>query len=363
MSKQTCLVLCILFTAAVLLAACGSDAASTAAPTATSTTAAALPDGSALKVGLVTGSGGVTDQRFNQLAWEGVQKAAADMGFQAKVIVSEQPAGYEKNIDELAAAGYDGIVTVGSEMADATAAKARQYPTIKFGIVDHAYVPAGGSPSCSDTVRDCYAEGGLGNVTSLMFAQEQAGFLAGVLAGGLSKARFVCSVASEQSPRTESYVRSFFAGAAWQAGTELKYLNEFMPSADPTAGKETAQGLISRGCDVVLGVHAPGALLAAKEHNLGAFGIDVDQYNTEPAVKDALVSSALKNVDVAVYDFLRTVADGSVKGGITTATLQTGGIGLAPFHDWDGKIPADLKARVRQAGDGIKDGSITIDLP
>jgi basic membrane lipoprotein Med (substrate-binding protein (PBP1-ABC) superfamily) len=366
MLKKLCFVVSGLFMAGVLLAACGADATPAAAPAVTSTVlpTAALPDGSSLMVGLVTDVGGVNDQGFNQLAWAGVQKAAADMGFQAKVAAAGQPAGYEQNIDELAAAGYDVIIAAGPLLADATAAKARQYPTIRFAIVDHAYVPTEGSPACGGTVHDCYADGGLANVTSLMFAEEQAGFLAGVLAGGLSRAGFVCSVASEQTPAIERYVRSFFAGAAWQAGEELKYLNQFMPSAaDPAQGKETALGLIGMGCDVVLGVHADGALLAAKEHNLPAFGVDVDQHNTDPAVKDVLVSSALKKVDAAVYAYLRAVADGSVKGGISTATLETGGVGLAPFHDWDGRIPGDLKAQVQKASEGIKDGAIKIDLP
>lgn len=357
---STKLGLVVLFTAAVLLAACGSDATPIATPTATP---AALPDGSSLKVGLVTDTSGVNDQGFNQLAWAGVQKAAADMGFQVKVIASEQSADYETNIDVLAAEGTGVIIIVGSPMADVTAAKARQYPAIKFAIIDHAYVPTEGSPSCRGAVQDCYGDGGLANVTSLMFAEEQAGFLAGVLAGGLSKAGFVCSVANKDGAPDERYLRSFFEGAVWQAGTDIKILNEFMPSGDPTAGKETALGLIGRGCDVVLGVHADGALLAAKEHSLPAFGVDVDQYSTNPEAQDALVSSAVKNVDVAVNDYLRSVADGSVNGGIRTATLQTGGVGLAPFHDWNSKIPGDLKARLQQASDGLKDGSIKIDLP
>ncbi len=65
-------------------------------------------------------------------------------------------------------------------------------------------------------------------------------------------------------------------------------------------------------------------------------------------------------MDVAVYNYLKSVADGSVQAGISTGTLQNGGVGLAPFHDWEGKIPADLKAQLQQASDGIKDGSIKI---
>jgi basic membrane protein A len=386
MSKKHWLVRCAMLTTTILLAACEPAAApstasavptaalvqSTTAPTATaalvqsatvpaataanSTTADALTDDSALKVGLVTDSGGVNDQAFNQLAWEGIQQAAGELAFQAKFSESGQISDYEKNIDALATEGYNVIVTVGSLMGDATALKARQYPNIRFAIIDHAY-----------------ADGGLTNVTSLMFAAEQASFLAGVLAGGMSRSGFVCSITSIQPPASESSILSFFQGAVWQAGTDLQIMNNYiniqttndnMPNViDPTDGKETAQRLMDSGCDVVFGAAADGALLAARENNLMAIGFDVDQHNTYPEAKDALLSSAQKNVDVAVYNYLKTVADGSVRAGISTGTLQNGGVGLAPFHAWDSRIPADLKARIQQASDRIKDGSIQIVLP
>jgi basic membrane protein A len=362
MSNKPCLVLSVLLTATTLLAAC-APAAPTTSPvqptTAPATTAVALPNGSAIKVGLVTDTGGVTDQSFNQLAWGGVQKAATDMGFQAKFLESTQPSDYEMNIDALAAEGYNVIITVGSLMGDATALKAKQYPDIKFAIVDNAY-----------------AISGLTNVTSLMFAEDQVGFLAGVLAGGMSRSGFVCSVSSLQTPQSERYMKSFFGGATWQAGDEMKFMNNFIniqtsdnnaPSSDDaTQGKETALKLIGKGCDVVFAIGGDtvnGVLVAAKESNLPAIGADVDEYNTDPESQSALISSAMKNVDVAVYNYLKTVADGSVKAGISTATLQNGGVGLAPFHDWEGKIPADLKTQIQKASDGIKDGSIKIDLP
>jgi basic membrane protein A and related proteins len=264
MSKRLCLVLSVILTASMLLAACAPAAPvqPTTAPAATAaapTTAATLPNGSSIKVGLVTDTGGVNDQSFNQLAWQGVQKAATDMGFQAKFLESTQPSDYETNIDALAAEGYNVIITVGSQMGDVTALKAQQYPDIKFAIIDNAY-----------------AISGLANVTSLMFAEEQIGFLAGVLAGGMSRSGFVCSVSSLRTPASGRYMVSFFQGASWQAGPET---------------------------------------------------------------------------------------DGSVTAGISTGTLQNGGVGLAPFHDWDSKIPADLKAQIQQASDGIRDGSIQIDLP
>lgn len=357
MSNKPTFVLSLLVTVTILLSACGADATPTPAPTATP--AAALPNGSSIKVGLVTDIGGVNDQTLSQLAWQGVQQAVTELGFQAKLLESRQPSDFETNIDALATEGYNVIITVGSPMGDATALKAKQYPNSRFAIIDHAY-----------------ADGGLANVTSLIFAEDQVGFLVGVLAGGMSKSGFVCSVSSLRTPQSDRYVISFHAGATWQAGSEMKIMNNYInikttdknvPSfADSTQGKETALRLFGQGCDVVFGVGGDavnGALLAAKENNLLAVGADVDRYNTTPQVQSALLTSARKNVDIAVYNYLKAVADGSVQAGISTGTLQNGGVGLAPFHDWDSQIPADLKAQLQKASDGLKDGSIKLDLP
>ena len=242
----------------------------------------------------------MNDKAFNQLAWEGLQKALKDMGFQAKFIESKQPTDYEANIDALATEGYNVIVTVGSLMGDATALKAKQYPNIKFAIVDNAYAPTSGSQSCADTVIDCYANGGLTNVTSLMFAEEQLGFLAGVLAGGMSKSGFVCSVSSLRTPRSDRYIMSFRAGAVWQGGEDIKGMNNYINiqttnddipnSTDSTEGKETALRLIGKGCDVVFGVAANGVLLAAKESNVFRRADKEDQHGSGKAF--ALIEGA-----------------------------------------------------------------------
>src|SRR5262249_53762924 len=155
-------------------------------------------------------------------------------------------------------------------------------------IVDNAYAPAQGSQSCNDTVKDCYSDGGLTNVTSLMFAEDQLGFLAGVLAGGMSKSGFVCSVSGMRTPASDRYLRNFLRGANRQTGkTDIRFINNYInintidndiPSfTDSTQGKETSHRLIGQGCDVVFGVAANGALLAAKENNVMAIGVDVDQ--------------------------------------------------------------------------------------
>ncbi|HUH98403.1 MAG TPA: BMP family ABC transporter substrate-binding protein [Anaerolineales bacterium] len=172
------------------------------------------------------------------------------MGFQTNFLESGQSSDHETNMYALAADGYNFILTVSSSMGDAAASKAKQYPDIKFAIIDN---------SCTIT--------GLAHVTSLMFAEDQVGFLA----GGMSKCDFVFAV----------------------------------------------------GGDTVNGV-----LLAARESNLPAIGADVDECSTDPEAQSALISSAMKNVDIAVYNYLKAVADGSVKAGIST--LKNGGVGLAP---------------------------------
>ena len=313
------------------------------------------------KIGLVTDVGGVNDKSFNQSAWDGTQKAAKEFGFDTKFIESKQPTDYEKNIDQFATEKYDVIVTVGFLMGDATAIKAKQYPNIKFAIIDNAYFPTKGVAYCDDTKKNCYDDGGLKNVTSLMFQEDQVGFLAGVLAGGMTKTGTVCTVSGMEIPQVVRFVVGFQNGAKWMK-PDVKPLNVYIPSfTDPAKGKETGQSMISQGCDVVFGVGGNtgnGGLLAAKEKGLMAIGVDVDQYLTYPEVKDALISSAAKNVDAAVYTYLKSVSDGSSKAGVFTANLQNGGVGLAPFHDWDSKIPQAVKDKIKAASDGLKSGSI-----
>lgn len=220
----------------------------------------------ALKVGLVTDTGGVNDKSFNQSAWEGVQKAAKEFGWEAKFIESKQPTDYEKNIDQFATEKYDVIVTVGFLMGDATAIKAKQYPTIKFAIIDNSYFPTKDSKACADTVKDCYDDGGLKNVTSLMFQEDEVGFLAGVLAAGMSKTGTVCSVSGMEIPPVVRFVVGYQNGAKWYKAA-TKSLNVYIPSfTDPAKGKETGQSMIDQGCDVVFGVGGNtgnGGLLAA----------------------------------------------------------------------------------------------------
>ena len=346
MRKSLFSVFALLIVASLVLSACGG---------------AAAPGGGKMKVGLVTDVGGVNDKSFNQSAWGGVQKAIKEFGMDAKFIESKQPTDYEKNIDQFATEKYDVIITVGFLMGDATGVKALQYPNIKFAIVDNAYFPTKGVKYCDDTKKDCYAES-LKNVTSLMFQEDQVGFLAGVVAGGMTKSGVVCTVSGMEIPPVVRFVVGYQNGAKWANPNVKPPLNVYIPSfTDPAKGKEVGNSMIGQGCDVVFGVGGNtgnGGLLAAKEKNLMAIGVDVDQYLTYPEVKDALLTSAAKNVDAAVYEYLKAVNGKTAKAGIFTANLSNGGIGLAPYHDWDGKIPQAVKDKVKQATEDLKSGKL-----
>ena len=315
-----------------------------------------------IRIGLVTDTGGVNDKSFNQSAWAGVQRAVRELGVEARFVESKQPTDYEKNIDQFATEKYDAIISVGFLMGDATAVKARQYPGVRFAIIDTAYFPAKGDRNCPDTVKDCYADGGLKNVTSLLFQEDEVGFLAGVLAGGMTRTGVVCTVAGMEIPPVVRFVSGFQNGARW-ARPGVQTLNAYIPSfTDAAKGKETATQMIARKCDVGFclgGSTGNGGLLGMKEQGLMAIGVDVDQYNTYPEVKAALVTSAAKNVDVAVFEYLKSVSNGSVKAGVSVANLKNGGVGLSPYHDWDGRIPQAVKDKVAKAAAGLIDGTLT----
>lgn len=314
-----------------------------------------------LKIGLVTDVGGVNDKSFNQSAWAGVQKAMKDLGSEGKFIESKQPTDYEKNIDQFATEKYDVIIAVGFLMGDATGIKAKQYKDIKFGIIDYAYFPSKGNMVCDDTKKDCYADGGLTNVNSLMFAEDQVGYLAGVLAGGMTKTGTVCTVSGMEIPPVVRFVVGFQNGTK-SVKADAKTLNVYTPDFNaPAKGKEVGISMIGQGCDVVFGVGGNtgnGGLAAAKEKGLMGIGVDVDQYLTYPEVKEILLTSAAKNVDVAVFEYLKAVNGGTSKAGMVTANVSNGGVGLAPYHDWDSKIPQTVKDKVKQATEDLKSGKV-----
>ena len=307
-------------------------------------------------IGVVLDTGGVEDRSFNEYTLKGVQRAANDAGLEVIYLPSQSSSDFEKNIEKLIDDGAGLVVTVGFPLGDATAKAARRHPNVWFAIVDNTYFPGAGCPA---TVTDCYTdEGGLANVTSLMFAEDEVAYLAGVLAACMSQTGTIASVAGMEIPPVVRFVTGFQTGAR-SVNPDIVTLNEYIPDfSDPATGKVVAQAFISQGADVIFGCGGDtgnGGLLAAKEAGLMAIGVDVDQYVTYPEVQSALISSAMKYVDAAAATAVNAFIDGSLAPGVRLATLANGGVGLAPYHDWETKIPEACKDQVENARRAVID--------
>jgi basic membrane protein A and related proteins len=349
MRKQLILILAFLTALVVTVTACG--------PSSTSPDAGSNPaDGAAKqKIGVVLDTGGENDKSFNEYTLKGARDGADKAGLEFSYIVSTASSDYEKNIETQITEGANLVVTVGFLMGDATAAMAKKYPDTKFVIIDYAFAPGadGADPYQAD----------LKNVTSLMFAEDQAGYLAGVLAACVSETGTVATVSGMEIPPVVRFVKGFQIGAK-SVKSDIVTLNQYIPDFnDPATGKSVGQSFISQGADVIFAVGGNtgnGGLLAAKEAGKKGIGVDVDQYFTYPEVKDALITSAVKNMDVATATAVQEFAAGELKPGVELFAIANGGVGLAPYHDWDSKISQDCKDKVTAAEAAIKaDPTIT----
>lgn len=300
-------------------------------------------------VGVVLDTGGENDKSFNEYTLKGAKEGAKASGLNFFYLVSGTSSDYEKNLELEVSEGANLIITVGFLMGDATAAMAKKYPNIKFAIIDYAYPPSkdGVDPYTKD----------LKNVTSLMFAENQVGYLAGVLAGCVSQTGKVATVSGMEIPPVKNFVVGFQNGAK-SANPKIVTFNQYIPDFnDPATGKTVGQSFINQGADVIFGVGGNtgnGGLLAAKEAGKKAIGVDVDQYFTYPEIKEALITSATKRIDIATSKAIKEFARGKLKPGIELATISSGGVSLAPYHNWDSKIPQTCKDKVKAAETVIK---------
>jgi basic membrane protein A len=305
-------------------------------------------------VGVVIDSGSENDRSFNQYTLEGARKAAEAAGLSFFFLEPQSATDYEATVERAVADGAELVIASGFRMGDATSKAAQRHPDVKFAIVDTAYFPGAG---CAEDVTDCYTEeGGLSNVTSLMFAEDEIGYLAGVLAACMTDSGTIASVAGVEIPPVVRFVTGYQNGARF-VRPEVIALNRYVPDFnDPDTGKVVAQDFILQGADVIFGVGGNtgnGGLLAAHEAGLMAIGVDVDQYFTYPEVAPTLLTSASKNVDVVSAAAVDSFARGALEPGLRLANLENGGIGLAPYHDWEERIPQECKDLVTSAEEAI----------
>jgi basic membrane protein A len=306
----------------------------------------------------VTDIGGVDDKGFNQTAWKGVQDAQKQLGVEAKLLESKAETDYAPNINSFIGQKCDIIITVGFLLGDATKVAAEANPGTKFSIVDYAYDPT------------------IPNVVGQVYATDEAAFLAGYLAAGVSKSGVVGTFGGINIPPVTIFMDGFLHGVnyynkakgksvkvlGWD-GKEGLFTGNFNSLDD---GRAFAKNLNDEGADIVMPVAGPvgqgSAALAAElgVDKLKIIGVDVDQTQTDPEHKGIFLTSVLKNMDSTTLAVIKSAVDGSFKGGVIVGTLKSGGVGIAPFHDLDGAVPADLKAEIEALSKGIQDGSISV---
>jgi basic membrane protein A len=331
-----------------------SSASSQGASTAPS--AAAVTCTTKLKVGLVTDVGRINDKGFNQSAYEGMESAKTDSPscFDTKYIETQSGSDYAANIAQFTDENYDVVVGVGFLMGDAMGDAAKANPNTKFVSVDG--IPSTGHDTSWAT-----------NGESLFFAEDQAGYLAGVLAASVTKSNHIGVVGGlVVVPPVERFVEAYCDGAKDTKPTikcDFVYTTSFV---DPPQGNNAAKQMIGAGADVIFaagGLTGTGALSAACEKTgTYAIGVDTDQYLTLPEVQKCLLSSATKNVKGAVHDALMRIAASQFKGGAHVDDAKTGGISLAPFHDMDSAVPQSVKDLLATTYKGLADGTIKPDV-
>ena len=323
------------------VAACGSSD-SGGSSSGSSSSASTAPQGKKIKVGLVTDIGGLNDRSFNQLANQGLQNAVKQLGVDGRVLISKQNSDYIPNLTTLAQQKYDLIIGNGFLMADAVETAAKKFPQQKFAIIDYSPTLMKSKPT---------------NVVGLPFKEQEAGYLVGYLAGLYAKDNggSVSSVGGQKIPPVDHYIAGFQAGAK-KANPSVKTLNGYSQSfTDQAKCKEIALDQIAKGSKVVFQVAGScglGAIDAAKEKSMQAIGVDADQSYLGPQI----ITSALKKVDVAVFDAIKSVQDNTYKGGgDVIASLKTNGVGIGKISA-AGQKYADQVKKIQQQ---ILDGSIT----
>jgi basic membrane protein A and related proteins len=302
-----------------------------------------------LKVGQVTDTGGIDDKTFNATAWKGVQDAITKLGVEGKYLESKQSTDYAKNITEFLNQKYDLIITVGYLLGEDTATAAKANPSQKFAIVDYGYDPV------------------IDNVLALAFSTDQAAFLAGYLAAGMTQTGKVGTFGGMEIPTVTIFMVGFANGVAYynqKNGTTVEVLGTktFVGNFESTDdGRRTGESLMDEGCDIIMPVAGPvgeGTAAAVMERGKMMIGVDTDYTVSAPQYQSILLTSVLKNMDVAVYDAIKAVQDGTFKGGTYVGTLANNGVGLAPYHDFDSKVPQALKDAITQLQKDIIAGTV-----
>ena len=335
---------------ALALAACASapeDETSNTATSGTSESAAPVD----FKACMVSDQGGFDDASFNQSAYEGLERAAAELGVQIAEAESTAESDYGPNLDAQVAAGCDLIITVGFLLGDATLAAAEANPDVNFAIVDFGY----------DEPID--------NIKPLFYETDEAAFLAGYAAASASQTGTLGTFGGVNIPTVSIFMDGFLAGAnyyneqngadvsvlGWD-GSDGSFTGDFENQAN---GQNTAQGFLDQGADIVMPVAGPVGLGAAQAVQAAGdawlIGVDSDWTQSAPDYADVILTSVLKNIGNSVFDTIESSMT-EYTNEPYVGTLENGGVGVADFAE--GTVSDEVIAELDNLTTAIINGEI-----
>lgn len=333
------LLLAALATASLLIAGCGNS--TTAGESGGAPNNLSKDAGKPIRVGIVFDTGGRGDKSFNDSAWAGLERAQKELGAEPKTVESKSEKDYETNLSTLAESGCELVIAVGINMQTALKAVAPKFPDVKFATVD------------GDVPGD--------NVRSLQFKEAEGSFLAGYLAGLMSKSGKLGFVGGQEIPLIKRFECGYIAGAKSANPNVVvlpaKYANSWN-NAD--LAKAAANVLFSDGADIIYhaaGASGLGVIGAAAEQKKFAIGVDSDQDYIQPGF---VLTSMIKRVDEAVFQTVSDIKNGSFTSGVKVFDLKANGVGLSEMKHTKDKIPADVLAKVEQAKADIIAGKIQV---
>ncbi|MDF2573448.1 MAG: family transporter substrate-binding protein [Agromyces sp.] len=312
---------------------------------------------------MVSDAGGFDDKSFNQLSFEGLQRAAEELGVETVEVESQSETDYSPNLTSLVDQGCNLIVTVGFALSAATVESATANPDIEYVIIDDA--------ADNDFDGEIDAE----NIKPILFDTAQAAFLAGYAAADYTKTNTVGTFGGMNFPTVSIFMDGFKQGVdyyneqkgkgvtvlGWD-GTDGLFTGGF--EANDTA-RQTAQSLIDQNVDVLLPVGGPiyqSAAAAIREagREIAMIGVDADFTETDPSVADLMLTSILKGIDVGTYEAVVAAGEGDFDPSPFIGTLENEGVGVAPFHDFEGKISDTLQGELDDLKAAIIAGDIEV---
>ncbi|MCX5801897.1 MAG: BMP family ABC transporter substrate-binding protein [Candidatus Eisenbacteria bacterium] len=304
---------------------------------------------SPLKVGLVFDVGGRGDKSFNDSAYRGLERAKKELGVTFEYIEPGEGADRESALRLLASGDAGLIFGTGFLFTDDVTVIAKDFPGKKFACVDYAVSPDQTIPP---------------NLLALKFKEEEGSFLVGALAALKSKTGKIGFVGGMKIPLIKKFEAGYLAGAKYAKPDVEVFVAYAGVTANafknPSKGKELALSQYSKGADIIFhasGSTGLGVFEAAREMNKLAIGVDSDQYAEAPG---HVLTSMIKDVDVAVYEAIKSVQNGTFKGGVKMLGVAEGGISYVYDSNNRELIGDDIRSKVEEFKEKIISGEIVV---